>query len=246
MCKRGSKLGKMTTIRLLAAALLLAASAHALHWPTMPRRSSSAVSAREPQSEAPMLPMVRHELAWACAAASIALSCAFPDTALGMEGASGENSKIRMGGASTSLAKSTARKIITRGVQLDGADFSSQDLNGVSFQQSQVRNGNFQASTLVGASFFDATLDDANFEGADLRQANLEMASLVGANLKGAVVTEAYVTGATSFKDANVEGADFTDTFLRKDQQKMLCENPTSKGTNPVTGTDTRDSLMCP
>jgi uncharacterized protein YjbI with pentapeptide repeats len=46
------------------------------------------------------------------------------------------------------------------------------------------------------------------------------MASLEGANLKQAVVTEAYVTGATSFLDADIAGADFSDTFLRKDQQK--------------------------
>jgi uncharacterized protein YjbI with pentapeptide repeats len=46
------------------------------------------------------------------------------------------------------------------------------------------------------------------------------MASLEGADLKQAVVTEAYVTGATSFLDADIAGADFSDTFLRKDQQK--------------------------
>jgi hypothetical protein len=35
-------------------------------------------------------------------------------------------------------------------------------------------------------------------------------------------MTEAYVTGATSFLGANIEGADFTDTFLRKDQQRSV------------------------
>ena len=46
------------------------------------------------------------------------------------------------------------------------------------------------------------------------------MASLEGANLKRAVLTEAYTTGATSFLEADITGADFTDTFLRKDQKK--------------------------
>mmetsp|Transcript_51541 Transcript_51541/g.103512 ORF Transcript_51541/g.103512 Transcript_51541/m.103512 type:complete len:227 (+) Transcript_51541:103-783(+) len=155
----------------------------------------------------------------------------------------GANSKIRNGGASTIVNQRGARKTITRGVQLDGSDFSQDNLSGVSFQQSQIRNGNFKGANLLGVGFFDATLDDSDFEGANLNQANLEMASLARTNLKDAIVTEAYVTGATSFLDANIEGADFTDTFLRKDQKTYLCGR--AKGTNPVTGVDTKDSLMC-
>jgi len=45
-----------------------------------------------------------------------------------------------------------------------------------------------------------------------------------------------YVSGATLFEGVkNIEGSDWTDTYLRKDQSKYLCEHPTAKGTNPTT-----------
>eukprot|EP00621_Florenciella_sp_RCC1693_P015583 CAMPEP_0182534062 /NCGR_PEP_ID=MMETSP1323-20130603/14976_1 /TAXON_ID=236787 /ORGANISM="Florenciella parvula, Strain RCC1693" /LENGTH=237 /DNA_ID=CAMNT_0024744033 /DNA_START=50 /DNA_END=763 /DNA_ORIENTATION=+ len=188
---------------------------------------------------------IKAPAAAASALAAALLLSATPAFAESDGGASNvENTKIMNGGASTIVNQRGARKTITRGVQLDKANFAGEDLTGVSFQQSQIRGGVFEKTKLLGASFFDATLDDSTFKDADMRQVNLEMASLVNADLTNAVITEAYVTGATSFKDAKIEGADFTDTFLRKDQQKELCA--TAKGTNPTTGVDTRDSLMCP
>lgn len=41
----------------------------------------------------------------------------------------------------------------------------------------------------------------------------------------------------------NIENADFTDAVMRKDVQKDLCK--IAKGTNPVTGEDTKTSLAC-
>jgi uncharacterized protein YjbI with pentapeptide repeats len=131
-------------------------------------------------------------------------------------------------------------------VNLDRSNFKGENLKGVAFQQSIVRDCDFRGANLYSASFFDATLDGSDFEGANMELANVELAQFNRANLKNAIFRQVYVVGTTNFEGVkSIEGADFTDTELRKDQRKYLCEHPTSKGTNPKTGVDTHESLMC-
>ena len=74
----------------------------------------------------------------------------------------------------------------------------------------------------------DANLGQSNLTGAKLRNANLTNAILSSARLDGADVTN----------------ADFSGVILRSDVLAKVCVN--ASGSNPATGVDTRESLMCP
>jgi len=77
----------------------------------------------------------------------------------------------------------------------------------------------------------------ANLTYADLGQANLTKADLSDARLEGAIVS------STIFDNVTIVGTDFTDTIIRKDINDYLCS--IASGTNPTTGVETRDSLLC-
>lgn len=54
----------------------------------------------------------------------------------------------------TLLCALGARTTVTRGVNIEGADFHGKDMSGVSFQQSLVRGTNFNNAKLVAAGRF--------------------------------------------------------------------------------------------
>lgn len=125
---------------------------------------------------------------------------------------------------------------------LVNADFSGKVLTDASFTKANMRSANLSGSDLQGVSFFGANLEGANLEGANLRSATLDSARFVNANLRNAVLEGAFAFN-TKFNGADIEGADFTDVLLRDDMQEILCQ--AARGTNPVTGRDTRESLGC-
>lgn len=89
--------------------------------------------------------------------------------------------KVSGGSASTSsTSEKSVVKTVTRGVNLEGANFSGQSFEGVSFQQSILRQADFSGAKLRDASFFDADLSGASFAGADLRGANVSASRQTG------------------------------------------------------------------
>lgn len=64
------------------------------------------------------------------------------------------------------------------------------------------------------------------------------------ANLRNINAAGAYF--AASLLDVKtLEGGDFTDAQIPPKTLLQICEKEDTKGTNPTTGVDTRDSLMC-
>ncbi|PNH11580.1 Serine/threonine-protein phosphatase 2A regulatory subunit B'' subunit gamma [Tetrabaena socialis] len=125
---------------------------------------------------------------------------------------------------------------------IQGKDFSGQDLRRSNFTSADARNANFKGANLQGAYFIKAVTFRANFEEANLSDVLMDRATMVEANLRNAVLQRAVFT-RSDLKDAVIEGADFTNALLDKTQVMALCKY--ADGTNSITGVKTRSSLGC-
>ena len=127
--------------------------------------------------------------------------------------------------------------------ELQGKNFSNQDLRASDFANANMDSANFNGADLRGTIFSASILRSANLTGANLQFAMVDQVDFTQANLEDAILSETILLRST-FENVNIKGADFTDAILDGEQRNILCE--TATGTNPKTGQPTRLSLNCP
>src|SRR5215211_4131901 len=95
-------------------------------------------------------------------------------------------------------------------VSLELADLREADLS-----EANLSKANLQGANLSGADLSGADLSRANLKGADLSNAVLAEADIGGADLSGANLRKAHFSEETILWDADIRGADFSETDPR-------------------------------
>jgi len=111
-----------------------------------------------------------------------------------------------------------------RGSDLRDADLQSANLHSADLLEAKLQGAVLNRANLYWANLGGAKLQDAEFRDADLQSANLYRADIYGADFQGAVLkgaTLSYILfwdewrepEVTSFKGADLRGADFSWSF---------------------------------
>lgn len=136
-----------------------------------------------------------------------------------------------------------------------GIDYATANLRSFNFNKQQLINKDFTQCDAVGATFVEANLKGSRFYRANLKNVDFSKANLNGVSLedtdlsdalfKDAVLTNSYLS--TSIMDAKMlTNVDFSDAIINPPQTvARLCGRSDVIGINPVTGIDTRESLLC-
>lgn len=145
--------------------------------------------------------------------------------------------------SSTTLPEAAFAKDFA-GKNISNQDFSGQDLSGRDFTKAVATNTKFVGANLEGAIF-----KNTNLEKADFSNANLQKADLTDAILDGSIFKEVTAQKATLSKTildiGDLENVDFTSAIWPSKWRIMICDMDELKGTNTVTGVDSKASFYC-
>lgn len=144
--------------------------------------------------------------------------------------------------SSSSIGQANAARdslLDLRECDLRGIDLSTYDLSGAI-----ISDADLTGAKLVDAQLSKSYAPNAKFSNVDFTNAIADRVNFDGADLKNGIFANAVLSDST-FDGANLENVDFTDVYIGDFAQRSICRNPTVKGTNPVTGAPTRESLGC-